>query len=478
MAFLFVAVGAAIFKPVVVGTVARTTDETNSSMGFGIFYMMVNVGGFIGPIVAGFVRTKFGWEWVFYASSFWIACNFIWVVFFYKEPTTEAKSANPRSLGNVLSGIIEVFGNARFFILIAGLIILLMLGGKTLSLGWGMMGIIAVGWIVLNLIIDIPLRSNEKKSTKPVPEIIQPIKLHNWRFGLYLLILSGFWTSFNQIFITMPEYIRDFVETKDIIETLQVIFGSGIVDIIANVNADVIITFLNESLKTLSNVPPNPEQITEFIRHLRELKVAVPEDMLRDILISIQASGGLENKELIKLSAEQLIKAGQQVNPEYIINIDAGAIVVFQVLVSWLISRFKPLPVMVVGIVISAIGIGASAYLSSGIPILIAITVFAFGEMMASPKSQEYVGRIAPPKKVAMYMGYYFISIALGNIFGGRLSGELYHYFAVKLREPEIMWLIFGGIGILTAIAMILFNSFALKSGDEMKKSALEEENL
>jgi len=50
-AFMCVAVAAAIFKPVVVGTIARLTDESNSSTGFGIFYMMVNVGGFLGPIV-------------------------------------------------------------------------------------------------------------------------------------------------------------------------------------------------------------------------------------------------------------------------------------------------------------------------------------------------------------------------------------------------------------------------------------------
>ena len=60
LAFMFVAVGAAIFKPVVVGTVARVTDDSNSSTGFGIFYMMVNIGGFVGPIVAGIVR---GWGW-------------------------------------------------------------------------------------------------------------------------------------------------------------------------------------------------------------------------------------------------------------------------------------------------------------------------------------------------------------------------------------------------------------------------------
>ena len=43
LAFLFVAVGAGIFKPVVTGTVAKVTDDSNSALGFGIFYMMVNI---------------------------------------------------------------------------------------------------------------------------------------------------------------------------------------------------------------------------------------------------------------------------------------------------------------------------------------------------------------------------------------------------------------------------------------------------
>ena len=118
LAFLLLAAGAATFKPVVVGTVARTTDKTNSSIGFGIFYMMVNIGGFVGPMVAGYVR---GWSWnyVFLASSIWIACNFIWLLLFYKEPTTEAASEQKRTLKKVLNDIVEVLGNGRFFLTVS-----------------------------------------------------------------------------------------------------------------------------------------------------------------------------------------------------------------------------------------------------------------------------------------------------------------------------------------------------------------------
>ena len=47
LVYMLVALGAAIFKPLVVGTVARSANEHNRGRAFGIFYMMVNVGGFL-----------------------------------------------------------------------------------------------------------------------------------------------------------------------------------------------------------------------------------------------------------------------------------------------------------------------------------------------------------------------------------------------------------------------------------------------
>src|SRR5262249_22058426 len=70
--YVLVAFGHGMFKPIVISTVVKTTTERNGTLGFGIFYMMVNIGGLIGPIVAGVVR---GWRWdyVFYASAGWLA---------------------------------------------------------------------------------------------------------------------------------------------------------------------------------------------------------------------------------------------------------------------------------------------------------------------------------------------------------------------------------------------------------------------
>jgi MFS family permease len=174
-------------------------------------------------------------------------------------------------------------------------------------------------------------------------------------------------------------------------------------------------------------------------------------------------TGTVPSGAQLSAAATQLIEAGKQVNPEYIVNFDSGAIIIFQILISWAIARWRPFSTMIVGIIISAIGIGASALLHSGWPITLAIVIFAIGEMMAGPKSQEYVSSIAPRDKVAMYMGYLFVASALGYLFGGLLSGQLYGHFARDLHRPDIMWTIFGLMGFATAAALIVYDRLIIR---------------
>ena len=66
-AFIWTCVGGAFFKPIISAMIAKTTTDETSSIGFGIFYMMVNIGGFIGPFIAG-ALLKLSWEYVFYMA--------------------------------------------------------------------------------------------------------------------------------------------------------------------------------------------------------------------------------------------------------------------------------------------------------------------------------------------------------------------------------------------------------------------------
>ena len=57
--------------------------------------------------------------------------------------------------------------------------------------------------------------------------LLKPMQVSNWRFAVYLLILSGFWTAFNQILGGVPlvGYIRDFVQTKPLLDFLAAVLG-------------------------------------------------------------------------------------------------------------------------------------------------------------------------------------------------------------------------------------------------------------
>ena len=81
---MFLATGTAIFKPGVQGLIANQMPKESSALGWGVFYQMVNIGGFTGPLIAGYLRVL-DWDYVFLACTAGIALNFI-PLFFFKEP--------------------------------------------------------------------------------------------------------------------------------------------------------------------------------------------------------------------------------------------------------------------------------------------------------------------------------------------------------------------------------------------------------
>src|SRR5436190_12029009 len=74
---MLLAVGTAVFKPGVQGTLIKASTRRNSSMAWGIFYQTVNIGGWIGPLIALRMRTTLGWKYVFYTNAAFICFNFL-----------------------------------------------------------------------------------------------------------------------------------------------------------------------------------------------------------------------------------------------------------------------------------------------------------------------------------------------------------------------------------------------------------------
>lgn len=277
-AYIFLAVAGALFKPIISGMIAKTTDDETSSVGFGIFYMMVNIGGFIGPFIAGFLY-KVDWNLVFLMSIITIAINYIFVFFFFREPDREPSDKT------FLQNIRIAFRN------------------------------------IFDTLID-------------------------WRYDLFLLIMAVFWTAFNQLYYSFPVFLDQWVD----MDKLSSFFGF--------------------------------------------------------------ASG--------------------TITAPTVTSIDAFFIIVLQIYISSQSMKLKPIHSMITGIIILAAGLVLMFITQNPWLVILGVLIFAIGEMASSPKYTEYVARIAPPDKKALYMGTSFLPIAIGHFAAGWISGKPFEIVADK----------------------------------------------
>ncbi len=277
MGAVTLAFGTAVFKPGIQGSLVQTLDQEHSSVGWGTFYMLVNIGGFLGPPLAHFLY-GISWPTVFYGCAVIVCLNFLTLLTYKEIPAGGEQSMGPFD------------------------------------------------------IMKMTFRN-----------IIKP------KLGLFILIMSGFWLMFMQLFDMLPNFIVDWVDTS--------------------------------SLVTKFNLP------------------------------------GWMTVETAR---------GTMITQEWMINADAGLIVIAVVFVSWLVSKMRRVTSIFMGIVISSLGLIAAGFTMNGAFVLLGIMLFAVGEMLSSPKMNEYLGVIAPPGEKGLYMGYANIPLAVGWGYGSIMGGEIY----------------------------------------------------
>lgn len=97
------ALGTAVFKPGLQGIIATQVDEGNSSVAWAWFYQLVNVGGFLGPFLAGVMRLM-AWRWVFISCAIIVTVNWLLLLAF-PEPD-KGEGAAPAE-GNALQVFVD-----------------------------------------------------------------------------------------------------------------------------------------------------------------------------------------------------------------------------------------------------------------------------------------------------------------------------------------------------------------------------------
>jgi MFS family permease len=137
-------------------------------------------------------------------------------------------------------------------------------------------------------------------------------------------------------------------------------------------------------------------------------------------------------------------------------------VMIFQIFISRIFEKFKAIPSFNFGLFIAALGmltIGY-AYIGGSEFIFLGIFFFAIGEMISSPRIQEYILWLAPKEKAGLYMGTNFLAAGLGGFLSGLIYTSLYGSFRDS-GNPEYVWFVLAGNLILGVISIYIFTKTA-----------------
>jgi len=202
------ALGISLVKPCVVGTTARASKENVRSVGYSIYYTMVNIGGAAGPYFASWAHRHWGIENVYRIAALSVFVSFFVVLFFFREPR-KADDSPPPSMAAVARNFCVVLGNARLVLPVLGIALLLRIAMwfSSFTVPW---------WIWLGLLVLVLAGIS--------------------RFMWFLLIFTGYWVVFWQQYISLPGYLHGYINSNADVELILVTDGLTVICLTLVVN--------------------------------------------------------------------------------------------------------------------------------------------------------------------------------------------------------------------------------------------------
>jgi POT family proton-dependent oligopeptide transporter len=203
------ALGIALVKPCVVGTTARASKPNVRSIGYSIYYTLVNIGGAAGPYYASWAHRHLGVESVYRVAALSVFAMFFFVLLFFREPH-QPGDAPPPSIATVVRNFCVVLGNYRlvFPVLLIALLLRIALWIRpTLSAPWWI-------WAVLFALVLAGIS----------------------RFMWFLVLFTGYWVVFWQQYISLPGYIHGFINPHADVEIILVTDGLTVICLTLAVN--------------------------------------------------------------------------------------------------------------------------------------------------------------------------------------------------------------------------------------------------
>ena len=151
---------------------------------------------------------------------------------------------------------------------------------------------------------------------------------------------------------------------------------------------------------------------------------------------------------------------------ELILITDPLMVIFLTIAVNHAIRKMAPLRAVILGTVITSVSWLILAFWPTVPGTVAALAVLAVGEIIQQPPYYSYISKLAPPGQQGIYMGFAFLPLGLGSIFGGMLGGYLVHHYAEVLHRPERVWYCITAIGLATAVLLVVYDR-AIKPATE-----------
>ncbi len=155
---------------------------------------------------------------------------------------------------------------------------------------------------------------------------------------------------------------------------------------------------------------------------------------------------------VVPLQATLLSGTADSVSWIYMIN--AGMSIVLQYPLVGLLSRWlNPVPLLALGMLLMACGLGGVAF-AYNVPLLLAcVVIYVLGSLLAMPSQQTASAELANPVALGSYFGVGMLALAFGGGIGNLAGGYLYD-LGKALDWPALPWLTFLVIGFGTSLGL------------------------
>ena len=145
-------------------------------------------------------------------------------------------------------------------------------------------------------------------------------------------------------------------------------------------------------------------------------------------------------------------------NTEWILITDPIIVIFFTVAINAATRKIPSFHAVTLGTFVTAVGWLVMPFWHSKWAAVVALVIVATGEIIQSPRYYEYISRLAPAGQQGTYMGFAFLPIGIGSLLGGWLAGKLLHHYGEVLKQPNTIWYIVVGIGVLTAALLYVYD--------------------